>query len=173
MNVAEMNSFVRVSGGQSMFIQEPQLHKNGIMPTNFRDVVSQPLTVDYFHERLSQGWVITAVEWARPLDEGGDVLPPSMDEVPYGQRVAEDCGHLTEHARELEVIAFIYDGVVSGIRPAQIASNLNERSYRTRRGTLWTPTAVFELMPRIIELSPRLQRRPNWPGHRAQLTVLS
>ena len=143
------------------------------MPTNFRDNISQPLTVDYFHERLAQGWIITAVEWARPLPEDEAETGYGTEDVPYGQRVAEDCGHLTDHAREMEVIAFIYDGVIAGIRPALIAGNLNERGYRTRGGLPWSASAVFELMPRIIELSPRLQRRPNWPGHRAQLTLTS
>lgn len=143
------------------------------MPNRFRDAISQPLTIDYFYERLEQGWVITAVEWSRPLEDEGLQSGEGHQDVPYGQRVAEDCGHLTDHPREIEVIAFIYDGVVGGMRPGAIAGNLNERGYRTRRGTAWTAPTVFELMPRIIELSPKLQRRPNWPSHRAQLTVLS
>lgn len=143
------------------------------MPSHFRDNISQPLTVDYFHERLSQGWIITAVEWTRPIDDDQPQANNGTQDVPYGQRVAEDCGHLTDHVREMEVIAFIYDGVVGGIRPALIAGALNERGFRTRSGLPWTASAVFELMPRIIELSPRLQRRPNWPSHRAQLTFSS
>ena len=101
MNVAGSNSAIHVDDAKSKLFRNCNC-SNAIMPTHFRDLISQPLTVDYFHDRLSQGWVITAVEWARPLDEGGEVSPGSMDEVPYGQCVAEDCGHLTEHAREMK-----------------------------------------------------------------------
>jgi hypothetical protein len=143
------------------------------MSSRFRDDISQPLTMDYFHQRLSQGWVLKAIEWAKPFEQDDAAPSRDQEEVPYGQRVSEDCGHLVEHPREMEVISFIYDGLIAGERPPQIAAALNERSYRTRRGLLWTAPAVYELMPRIIELSPRLQRRPDWPGHRAQLKVIA
>jgi hypothetical protein len=143
------------------------------MSSRFRDDISQPVTVDYFHQRLSQGWVIKAVEWAKPSEQDDSASSKDQEEVPYGQRISEDCGHLVEHPREIEVIGFIYDGIIAGERPTHIALALNERGYRTRRGSLWTAPAVYELMPRIIELSPRLQRRPDWPGHRSQLKVIA
>lgn len=143
------------------------------MATRFREKVSQPPTVDYFRQRLSEGWALAAIEWKRIADEPEEPDGPDFEDVPYGQRVAGDCGHLTDDKREMEVIAFIYDGVIGGTRPAAIAAALNQRGYATRNGLPWNAASVFELMPRIIELSPKLQKRPNWPAHRTQLTISS
>lgn len=144
------------------------------MPNRFRDVITTPLTVDYFHQHFAQGWVITAVEWARPAEADAPVeAPEERTEAPFGQRISEDCSQLVEHPREMEVLSFIYEGVIAGVRPGRIADELNGKTYRTRRGAPWTATDVFQLMPRIIEVSPRLQRRPDWPSQRAQLQVIA
>jgi Recombinase len=148
------------------------------MTDRIRDVISNPLTLEYFSERTADGWVVQAVEWAKPAvrleapaEEEADPREPARQEVPYGQRVAKDCGHLVEDAHEMAVLLTIYEKVVSGWRPTQIAADLNDRGFRTRRETVWTPGTVFELLPRLIELSPRLQKRPDWPARRLKLEI--
>ena len=144
------------------------------MPADLiRDIISGPLTLDYFNQRTAKGWIISAVEWRKPLTKESETPAPEMDvqEVPYGQHIAQDCGHLVDDAFEMDVLLFIYERVVSGWPPTELAAELNNHGYRTRRGSLWTASAVFDLLPRLIELSPKLQAQPDWPSRRAQLTV--
>ena len=145
------------------------------MSERIRDVISEQLTLEYFHQRTSAGWVVAAVEWVKPSDstEAANAEQIQLEEVPYGQRIARDCGHLTDDSYEMGVLLFIYEKVVSGWRPTQIASELNLRGFRTRTAAHWTPTAVFDLLPRLIELSPKLQNRPDWPSRRAKLEVIA
>lgn len=142
------------------------------MPNRLRDLMTEPLTMDYVKRRMDDGWVVSAVEWVKSAESqtGADHL---IDDVPYGQRVSPDCTHLTEDPSEMEVLFLIYEKVVAGWRPANIAADLNTRGRRTRRSAPWTPNAVFDLMPRLIELSPRLQLRPDWPSRRARLEIVS
>jgi hypothetical protein len=146
------------------------------MPQLVRDVISTPLTLEYFNRRTADGWVVQAVEWAKPgegVEHYAAAADEGMQEVPYGLRVAKDCGHLIQDEYEASVLLFIYEQVVAGRRPVQIATDLNERGYRTRRDMPWTPGTVFELLPRLIESSPKLQKRPDWPMRRAKLEIIA
>ena len=145
------------------------------MSDRVRDIISGPLTLDYFHQRIAKGWALSAVEWRKPSAEEGEApaLETQLQEVPYGQRISQDCGHLVEDAIEMDVLLFIYERVVSGWRPVELAAELNHHGYRTRRGSPWTASAVFDLLPRLIELSPKLQARPDWPSRRAKLAVIA
>jgi len=144
------------------------------MADHIHDVIVGPLTFDYFRQRIAKGWTVVAVEWRKP-SAADELLMEEMDsqEPPYGQRISQDCGHLVEDKLETEALLFIYERVVSGWRPTQIAVELNKSGYRTRRRLPWTPAAVFDLLPRLIELSPKLQGRPDWPSRRAKLTVIA
>jgi hypothetical protein len=143
------------------------------MSHRVRDLISAPLTLEYFNQRTADGWTVLAVEWTKPGEAVGDpsLREEGLQEVPYGQQVAQDCGHLVEDDHEMTILLLIYEQVVAGRRPTLIAADLNERGYRTRRAAAWTPGAVFELLPRLIELSPRLQKRPDWPSRRAKLEI--
>ena len=105
-------------------------------------------------------------------DKPGHMPESLFEEIPYGQRVADDCKHLTDNPSEMEIVLSIYEKVVAGWRPTDIASELNVRGYRTRGGSLWTATMVFDLLPRLIQLSPKLQSRPDWPSLRAKIEVI-
>lgn len=142
------------------------------MPNRVRDLLKEPLNMDYVKRRTDEGWIASAVEWVKPAESGaGD--GPAFEDVPYGQRVSSDCKHLTDDPLEMEVLFLIYEKVVAGWRPTHIAAELNNRGLHTRAGAQWTPTAVFDLMPRLIEISPRLQVRPDWPSRRAVLEIIS
>jgi hypothetical protein len=142
------------------------------MAAYLREQLTQPITLEYFSRRLAEGWTLSAIEWTKLASEK-DLLEraDASHEVPFGERIADDCKHLLEDPREMEILSIIYDGVLSGYRPGQIAANLNERGYRTRYGSVWSATAVFELMPRVIEVSPELQKRPEWPVRRTKLNL--
>jgi len=58
----------------------------------------------------------------------------------------------------------IQDGPYSAI-----AEELNRRGYRTRQGTPWTPVSVFQMLPRLIEVGPRIFAREEWQQRRARL----
>ena len=141
-----------------------------------REVVSEPLTLDYFQERMARGWKLAAVEWQtsaalRSVDFRSQ--EQVFEQVPYGLRIADDCNHLIEDPTEVEALISIYEKVVEGKRPAQIAAELNQAGFRTRGNGLWTPGAVFDLLPRLIEAGPKLLRRPDWPERRSKLEVIA
>lgn len=147
------------------------------MAQRIRDIISAPVTLDYFQSRRGEGWTLAAVEWVRDMDESSErnAVPEvsGSEEIPYGYRVASDCSHLMEEPGEMEAVAIIFEKVVSGWRAPQIAQELNARSYRTRENRPWTAATVFDLLPRLIELSPRLLKRPEWPAKRKTLQVIA
>ena len=140
-----------------------------------RDIISAAPTLDYFQKRANEGWVLAAIEWIKPaLDsEHPTGENAQWQDVPYGQRVAPDCDHLVEEPFEMNVLLAIYEKIIAGWRPIAIANELNLRGYRMRNQGLWTPGAVFDLLPRLIELSPLLHKRPEWPPRRAKLEVIA
>lgn len=142
------------------------------MPNRLRDIVTEPLTMEYVNRRTEEGWVPAAVEWVKPEDvpAGHAQL---LDQVPYGQRISSDCRHLMDDPIEMDTLYTIYEKVVAGWRPANIATELNQRGRLTRSGFAWTPNTVFDLMPRLIELGPKLQLRPDWPARRAALEIIT
>jgi hypothetical protein len=147
------------------------------MLTRIRDLVSAPLTLDYFQQRQADGWVLAAVEWVRE-SVGSDspkatpTAETGTEELPYGFRIADDCTHLERDEREMETIELIFEKVVAGWRPTQIAEELSRRGLTTRQQRPWTPGAVFELLPRLIELSPGMLKRPEWPARRKNLEII-
>ena len=48
----------------------------------------------------------------------------------------------------------------------QIAAELNDRGFTTRGGKPWTSTAVFNLLPRLIETAPDILKRADWQARR-------
>jgi hypothetical protein len=134
--------------------------------------MTEPLSMEYVKRRTDEGWIVTAVEWIKAADPQAGQEQPSED-VPYGQRISADCKHLTEDPIEMDTLYSIYEKVIAGWRPMQIAADLNDRGRHTRSGAVWTPNAVFDLLPRLIELSPRLQVRPDWPARRAALQIMT
>ena len=54
---------------------------------------------------------------------------------------------------------------------SQIAEELNARGLRNRQNHLWTPGAVFDLLPRLIDVGPRLVKSPDWVERRARIPL--
>ena len=52
---------------------------------------------------------------------------------------------------------------------ASIVSDLNEKGFRTREGKPWSRVAVFNMMPRLIEVGPRIFSSREWETRRIKL----
>ncbi|MBN9661160.1 MAG: recombinase family protein [Acidobacteria bacterium] len=133
-----------------------------------REVLTGPLTAGELDRRAAEGWHPVAVEWERLVDPAQDWRPP-VQEVPYGLRVAADNKHLEEHAEEVEIMLGILEGIVEDRSMSRIADELNRRGFRMRTDEAWTQSGVFELLPRLIDFSPRLFKREEWIERRRKL----
>ncbi|MBI3679431.1 MAG: recombinase family protein [Acidobacteria bacterium] len=109
-----------------------------------------------------------AIIWEREIAtaESGEAV---REEVPFGLQVAPDCRTLEENAGEKTVILEMFEGIVQDKRLSRIAAELNQRGYRTRRGGHWTTAGVFELLPRLIEVGPRVFPTTEWAERRQRL----
>ncbi|HMF74465.1 MAG TPA: recombinase family protein [Bryobacteraceae bacterium] len=142
-----------------------------------RDHVQHPVSLDYFQERSSAGWKIEAVEWSQDdgavAVEGGPagVSGTGEEAAPYGLEVVSESLQLKQNPREIAVLMTILEMVVSDNGVPLIAEELNQRGYRTRRGTRWTAPAVFDLLPRMIEMGPQLLTTADWQARRSHLSA--
>jgi Recombinase len=124
--------------------------------------ISEPLGAEYIEKRKADGWSLVGVVWERQIDA---VREPEI-EVPFGLRVAEDCRHLTEEPGEKEALLLMLEMIVQDRRVTDVALELNRRGYKTRDGRAWSPTAVFDMMPRLIEEGAREFASEEWAMRR-------
>ena len=61
------------------------------------------------------------------------------------------------------------DMIVSDQPMSKVAEALNERGLRTRTGKAWTKPAVFQMLPRLIEVGPRIFSTEEWRRRRGRL----
>jgi len=122
-----------------------------------REVPSRPFD-DYFRTKLKEGWRLTAVEWDREVEGETPGQAPWIEEVPYGLRVAGDCVHLEENPVERRALELMLKLISGDKSMSQIAAELNHQGFITRTGTPWTQTAVFNMLPRLIEAAPHIWR---------------
>jgi hypothetical protein len=134
-----------------------------------REVLRGPFTPEHYDQRAASGWKLVAVEWERPAEGRSQPFGEMETEVPYGLQVAEDCLHLEENPVEKEAIVLMLELIVQDHPFSRIASELNERAYRTRSGAKWDPVAVFDLLPRMIEVGPRIFGSDEWAERRQRL----
>ena len=107
-------------------------------------------------QKTGQGWKLVAVEWEREVPEEQATV---VEEVPFGlQVVANDPPHLEENPKEREVLFLMMELTIQDGPYSVIAEELNRRGYRTRQGMKWTPVSVFQMLPRLIEVGPRIFR---------------
>jgi hypothetical protein len=52
---------------------------------------------------------------------------------------------------------------------SQVADELNRRGFYTRDGKPWTPSALFILLPRMIQVGPRVFTSDEWTTRRQRL----
>jgi len=134
-----------------------------------REPLSGSPTLDYLNRRVAAGWKLVALEWERQAEGPTADAPPAAEEIPYGVQVSSDGLRLVENPVEREIIILALDRIVEDCPLSQVADELNRRGHRTRDGRQWTPTALFNLLPRMIEVGPRLFVSEDWADRRRRL----
>ena len=141
------------------------------MSQRSRDLINGPLTLDYLVQKTTAGWKVAAVEWVREVDDAQQPQAAGVfldQEIPYGLRLSEDGSHLEQNPVERTVLLLILDRIVRERRITEIAVELNAEGLRTRGGDAWSPSAVFELLPRLIETGPSLLKSGDWQSMRSR-----
>ncbi|MEO8128418.1 MAG: recombinase family protein [Bryobacteraceae bacterium] len=133
-----------------------------------RETLSTPLTAADIDKKWNEGWRMVSVEWERE-SETARAAEPLTEEVPFGLQVGDDCRHLQENIAEKQVLILIMEMIVQDKKLSQIADELNQRRYRTRQGMSWNPATVFNLLPRLIEVGPRIFTSDEWVARRQHL----
>ena len=142
------------------------------MPKNVR--IREPLTgsptLEYLNERMAAGWKLIALEWEKPATGQMPAVPEeSVEEIPYGLQVSTDGQRLVENPAERQIIILALDMIVEDCPLSRVSEELNRRGMRTRDGQPWTPAALFNLLPRMIEVGPRLFVSEEWTHRRERL----
>ncbi len=126
-------------------------------------------TVDELRTRADEGWRMTAVVWERDAEADASKKRSVQEVVPFGLRVADDCQHLEEDLVEKDVILLTLELIVQDYRLSQVAVELNRRKYKTRNGMSWNAASVFELLPRLIDVGPKIFSSQDWADRRQHL----
>ena len=127
-----------------------------------REVVEKPLESEYFKLKSAAGWKLVAVEWEREVEEPQKEPRHALEEIPYGLRVSDDSLHLVENPAETQVLIQMLDGIVQDLPFSKIAAELNRSGLRTRSGAKWEPVTVFNMLPRLIQVGPRIFSSEDW-----------
>ena len=134
-----------------------------------REVLGGPLTAAYIDQKSREGWKPAVVVWERNV-EGGEPEPANIAEpVPYGLKISEDCLQLEQDIQEKEALVVMLEMIIQDKPLTEIAESLNQRGFRTRYNTKWTPGTVFDLLPRLIEVGPRVFTSEEWVVRRGRL----
>ncbi len=133
-----------------------------------REVLSSPPAAEYWQEKAAEGWRPVAVEWQREI-EGADSDSPLREEVPYGLKVSDDCLYLEENPAELEAMRLMLEQIVTDRPLSAAAEELNRRGFRQRSGAQWTQVVVFNMLPRLVEVAPRIYSSEEWNEKRHRL----
>jgi hypothetical protein len=135
-----------------------------------REVLRGPVDDEHLRQRTAAGWRMFAIEWERPAEgEEGRPFGKMETELPYGLQVSGDCLHLEENRIEKEALVLMLELIVQDYPFSRIATELNDRGFLTRSGSKWDPVAVFNLLPRMIEVGPRVFTSDEWAERRERL----
>jgi hypothetical protein len=141
------------------------------MPTKrVREVVWEPPSPHYLMERVRKGWTLVALEWEREMDADEAKSAGLNADVPYGLRVSSNCLTLEEDPAEREVLTAMLNLIVKDdVSFSQVARELTAKGFRTREGSRWTQTAVFEMLPRMVEVAPTIFSSEEWDALKQRL----
>jgi hypothetical protein len=132
-----------------------------------REILTGQLDPEYLKRRTEAGWKLVALEWERALE--GKAQGEITEDVPFGLRVAADCFHLEEDPTERQVLILMMDLIVQDNPLSKVADELNRQGFRTRPGAKWSPVSVFNLLPRLIEVGPRIFSSEEWTARKRHL----
>src|SRR5947207_12861899 len=127
----------------------------------FREPITKFPDSESINRRLQEGWRLSALEWERET-EMESRLPALPMEVPYGLKVSSDCWHLEEDSREIAVLEEIMEMLLLDYSCSRVDDDLNTRGHRMRDRAKWDPVSIFNLLPRIVEVGPRIFSDEEW-----------
>lgn len=133
-----------------------------------RQVLSSPFGPEELKTQAEQGWKIVAVEWEREVPEATEPAPIG-EEPPFGLQVSKEGEQLEVNPTEREALFLMMELTVQEGPYSRIADELNRRGFRTRQGNRWTPVSVFQMLPRLIEVGPRIFSTEEWQERRRKL----
>ena len=132
-----------------------------------RDVISGPFSSDIMRQRTAAGWQLVSIEWRRELPANEAPSEGAFnEEIPYGLRISDDCQRLEVDPHENAALVLMMELLVQDFPISSVASDLNEKGFRTRTGKRWSPVTVFNMLPRLIEVGPRLFSTDDWEARR-------
>ena len=134
-----------------------------------REILSGPLTSGYLESKTNEGWKAVAVIWEREVPDNAPPLADITQPVPYGLKIAEDCTALEQDMQEREALMVMLEMIIQEKPLSEIAEELNRRGFRTRLNSKWTPGSVFDMLPRLIEVGPRVFSTQEWVVRRGKL----
>lgn len=135
-----------------------------------RQEIHGKLDLDDMQHKYAAGWRLAGLEWER--EASGDapgVAPGNLHEVPFGLRVAADCAHLEEDPSEMKALNTMMGLIVQDISMQRIADELNRAGFAMRGGNPWTPVSIFQIFPRLIEMTPRIFNKEAWRVRRREI----
>jgi hypothetical protein len=135
-----------------------------------REMVTGTLDLDYMRKRTEAGWELVAVEWQRAAEIGES--GKAGEDVPYGSRVADDAKHLEEDPSEMNALMLILELIVQDRSLSNMAETLNQAGFRARDGSKWSVVSVYKMLPRLIEVSPRIFTKEAWIERRKRIPTV-
>jgi hypothetical protein len=137
-----------------------------------RELLEGKLDTEYVRQRQQAGWRMVGVEWEREAPVEQPERTHILEDAPFGTRVSGDCDHLEENPPEMQFLLSMMELIIQDISLSKVAEELNRKGFRTRRGTEWGPVAVFNMLPRLIELTPRIFASEEWVERRKRLSLV-
>jgi len=135
-----------------------------------RDVISGPFIPEVIQQRTTAGWQLVSIEWRRELPESEAPSSGAFSEdIPYGLRISDDCQRLEIDPTENRTLMLMMELLVQDFSYSIIVSDLHEKGLRMRDGRPWNRIAIFNMMPRLIEVGPRLFSTDEWRKMRQKL----
>ncbi len=137
-----------------------------------RDVISEPFSPEIIRQRTAAGWQMVSIEWRRELpDQEAPTEGTAFNEdIPFGLKISDDCKRLEVHPQEHQALMVMMEGLVQDFSYSAIVSDLNEKGLRQRNGRAWTRIAVFNMIPRLIDVGPRFFSSDEWDKRRQKFT---
>lgn len=134
-----------------------------------RQVLSSPFGAEELRTQTEQGWKVVAIEWEREVAEETAKTPSAAEEPPFGLQISKDNEQLEVNPTEREALFLMMELTVQEGPYSRIAEELNRRGFRTRQGRKWSPVSVFQMLPRLIEVGPRIFLTEEWQERRRKL----
>lgn len=134
-----------------------------------RESLTGPVDAEHMRQKTEAGWRLVALEWQREIQGEEPESETAIQEVPYGLRISYDCVHLEEDPDEKSALMMMMELIVRDDPFSKVASELNQRGFRARNGSPWTPVSVFNMLPRLIEVGPKIFSSEEWEARKERL----